>query len=88
MSSDQAIEMLTRLLFAAMAIPGPLIVVTLIVGVGVSVLQVATQLQEATLTYVPKLIAAGAVLLLAGPWMLSGLTQFARTSFQLIPNLG
>ncbi len=88
MSSDQAIELLTRLLFAAMAIPGPLIAATLAVGVAVRVLPVETKLQEATLTYVPKLIAAGAILLLAGPWMLSGLTQFARQSFQLIPSLG
>jgi flagellar biosynthetic protein FliQ len=71
-----------------MMIAGPVLAAALIVGVAISVLQVATQLQEMTLSYVPKLVASGAVLILLGPWMLHQLTQFATGMMLLIPDLG
>jgi flagellar biosynthetic protein FliQ len=88
MSADQAIELLTRLIWSAALISAPLLAATLIVGLIISILQVATQLQEATLSYVPKLIAAALILVAAGPWMLHTLMNFSTYMFKLIPALG
>jgi flagellar biosynthetic protein FliQ len=51
------------------------------------VLQVATQVQEITLSYVPKLLIAAAVLIILGPWMIARITDFARGLFLAIPSL-
>lgn len=88
MGADQALELLNRLLWSAAIIAAPLLVTTLVIGVIVSVLQVATQLQEATLSYVPKLILTVAVLVIAGPWMLERLVSFSTQMLLLIPTLG
>eukprot|EP01034_Spumella_vulgaris_P016488 gene16488-21061_t len=57
----------------------------MLVGVVISVLQVVTQVQEMSLTFVPKLFTAGAVLVVAGPWMLRKLTQFTTNLWNSIP---
>jgi flagellar biosynthetic protein FliQ len=88
MGGDQAIELMTRLLWTGMMVGAPLMIVTLLVGLGVSVLQVATQLQEMTLSYVPKLVAAALVMVLTGPWMLGEISRFAAELLLLIPSLG
>ena len=67
MDSDRALGLMNQLLWNAMLIAGPVLLVALLVGLAVSVLQVATQLQEATLSYVPKLLACAFVLALLGP---------------------
>nr|WP_268832740.1 flagellar biosynthetic protein FliQ [Pseudoalteromonas sp. SMS1] len=61
----------------ALEIALPLLLATLLVGLLISVIQVVTQIQEMTLTFVPKIIISVAVLGLFGPWMLSVLTEFA-----------
>lgn len=88
MSADQALFFLHELVRTALLIGAPLLGVTLIVGLVISVLQVATQIQEITLSYVPKLLAAALVLLLLGGWMLGTLNQFAIALYQTIPSLG
>lgn len=59
----------------------PVLAVTLFAGVAVSVFQAVTQVQEATLTFVPKLLGVGAVLALMGHWMLTTLVSFMATCF-------
>ncbi len=88
MRADQGLELMNQLLVNAMWVAAPLLISTLVVGLLISVLQVATQLQEATLSYVPKLIAAAIVLIALGPWMLHRITQFALYTIKLIPSLG
>jgi flagellar biosynthesis protein FliQ len=87
LGADQALYYLNELVWSALIIAGPIMAATLVVGLVVSVLQVATQIQEITLSYVPKLLAAAVVLLLLGGWMLGRLTQFAVTLYQSIPSL-
>ena len=70
-----------------MIVAGPILAVTLLVGLAISVLQVATQLQEMTLSYVPKLLAAALLLIMLGPWMISRITDFARGLYLIIPTL-
>ena len=59
MRADQALELLDRLLWTAFLVSAPILIACLLVGLLISVLQVATQLQEMTLSYVPKLLFAG-----------------------------
>jgi flagellar biosynthesis protein FliQ len=87
MRADQALGLLEQLLWTGATIAAPLLFACLTVGVLVSVLQVATQLQEMTLSYVPKLIVAVLVLFALGPWMLHQITHFAIASLELIPSL-
>ena len=76
----QAIEV--TLLIAA-----PMLVTALVVGLIISIFQAATQLNESTLQFVPKLVAMFVVLLLAGPWMLQYLIDYIKRLFGSIPQL-
>lgn len=88
MGADAALELMNRLLWSALLVAGPVLVAALVVGLLISVLQVATQLQEMTLSYVPKLLAAVFVLIAMGPWMMHQITQFAISTIRIIPELG
>jgi len=65
-------------LFMLLTVAAPMLVVILVVGVLVSIFQAATQINEATLSFVPKLLAAVAVMAVAGPWMLTTLVDYLR----------
>jgi flagellar biosynthetic protein FliQ len=86
MKSDLAIQLLADVLWNALLITAPLLGVTLIVGLCVSVLQVVTQVQEMSLTYIPKIISAVLVLVIFGPWMLKRLLTFATNLISNIPS--
>ena len=68
-------------------ISAPLLLTALIVGLIISIFQAATQINESTLQFVPKLVAMFAVLLLAGPWMLQYLMDYIQRLFGAIPQL-
>ncbi|WP_029043592.1 MULTISPECIES: flagellar biosynthetic protein FliQ [Cupriavidus] len=88
MTADQAQQLLAQLLMQCAIICAPLLSATLFVGLLVSLFQVITQLQEMSLSYIPKLVVTVAVLGLLGPWMMGRVTRFASGLFQLIPALG
>lgn len=88
MDSDKALGLMNGLLWNGLLIAGPVLLAALVVGLMVSVLQVATQLQEATLSYVPKLLACAAVLMVLGPWLMGRLTGYAIAMIAIIPQLG
>ena len=75
-------------LVAVVWISAPVAAVALCVGLVVSVLQTTTQVQEQTLSYVPKLVAVSAALAVFGPWMLSQLVRFAAAVFEQVPAAG
>lgn len=87
MGADQAVGLVNQLLWNTIIIAAPVLVAALLVGLLISVLQVATQLQEMTLSYVPKLLVSALVLVALGPWMIGRITQFAISVIQLIPQL-
>ncbi len=87
MHSDLALRMMADLFWTALMVCAPILGITLAVGMIVSVMQVTTQIQEASLTFIPKLIAAGIALILFGPWMLRKLTQFAVQLWTSIPSM-
>ncbi len=66
---------------------GPLLISSLIVGLVIAMFQAATQINEMTLTFIPKLITIVVVLMVAGPWMLSNLLTFTTRLIQSIPSL-
>lgn len=88
MGYDRSLELMNELLWNSMLVAGPVLAAALITGLVISVLQVATQLQEMTLSYVPKLFVSALVLVLLGPWMVHRITQFAISMIALIPTLG
>ena len=68
------------------ALAGPVLLFGLVAGLGVSVFQALTQINEITLTFIPKIVATAAALALFGPWMLTRLITFATTLFQSLPD--
>lgn len=87
MTADEALSLLDRMLWNAALVSGPILLSILLIGVLISVFQVATQIQEMTLTYVPKLLVSGLLLVFLGSWMLGKVTSFARELFLAIPGL-
>ena len=85
MGADEALFLLNEMLWTAVYIAGPILLATLLVGLFISAIQVTTQLQEITLSYVPKITVAALLLFVLGPWMLDRLVQFAVSLYQLIP---
>lgn len=83
---DLALGLMSHALWTAALLLGPLIGVTTAVGLLISILQGVTQIQESSLTFVPKLIAAAFVLLALGGWMLRVLCEFAVALISNIPN--
>jgi flagellar biosynthetic protein FliQ len=88
MNADQAVFLVNHMLGVSLLVSAPLLIGTLVVGLLISVFQVATQIQEITLSYVPKLAVAALILLVLGGWMLGQITQFARSAYATIPSLG
>ncbi|MCL9682620.1 flagellar biosynthesis protein FliQ [Legionella maioricensis] len=85
MSSDLAIYLSKQLLWHAVFIAAPIILVSLITGLIISILQVVTQIQDSTLSFVPKILAVVLMLMLCGEWMLHSLIEFAQNIFLNIP---
>lgn len=73
---------------AVLLVGGPILGVSLLVGLMVSIFQAMTQIQEQTLTFIPKVIAVIAVLLVLGPWMLSVLTAYTSNLLKQLASFG
>lgn len=78
---------MNQMLWQCMVIAAPVLVAILIVGLIISIIQATTQLQEMTLSYVPKMFVAGIILMMLGPWMIGRLVQFAFQTISMIPSL-
>jgi len=87
MSNDFATRLLADVLWNALLICAPVALLCLATGVIVSILQAVTQVQDATLNFVPKTIVAAVSLAAFGPWMLRRLVSFTAALFSAIPNL-
>lgn len=85
MSNDLALYLSKQLLWHALLISAPIILTTLVSGFFISILQVVTQIQDSTLSAIPKLLAAALMLILCGEWMLHLLIDFSKTIILSIP---
>ncbi len=73
-------------LFLALILTAPPVLTALLVGLTISIMQATTQIQEQTLTFVPKLVAVVTMLAIAGPWMLAQLITFASSIYSSFPS--
>ena len=85
MNPQQVFTVGQQALAVLLMVSAPMLLTILVVGLVVSLLQAATQLNEATLSFVPKIIAAVAVLMIAGPWMMTTLVEFLQRTLLSIP---
>jgi flagellar biosynthesis protein FliQ len=85
MSSDLAMVLSKQLLWHALVITSPVILVAILCGLVISILQVVTQIQDSTLSFVPKILAVVLMLMLTGEWMLHTLISFSESIILNIP---
>ena len=87
MNEATAIQIATDAILIAAKLAGPVLIMSLLVGVFVSLIQTVTSVQEMTLTFVPKLIGVSLIIVMAGGWMLTELTGWVENLWQSIPQL-
>jgi len=87
MDTQMVVAIGREALSVTLMIAGPMLLFGLIIGLVISVFQAITQINEMTLTFVPKILAIALALLIFMPWMINIATDFARHMFDLIPTL-
>jgi len=87
MGPDSVIQIGSEAIKMVLMISLPMLGVALVVGIAISLFQAVTQIQEMTLTFVPKIIAVFAAMILAAPWMTEKMVSFTRNLFNMIPTL-
>ena len=87
MDTDTVVSLATQAMSLALKISIPLLGVGLVVGVLISILQAVTSIQEQTLSFIPKVLAMAAVLVIGGPWMLNQLMSYTAELWTSIPNM-
>ena len=87
MTDAAVIEIALNAIMTTAKLSAPILVVSLAIGLGISILQSVTQIQEVTLTFVPKLVGVGVVILAAGNWMLREIVAFTTQLFTQLPSL-
>jgi len=85
MTEQFVINFLNNAIYTTMLIAGPILLVTLIVGLLVGIFQAVTSINELTLTFIPKIIAVGILLLILLPWMLNVMQDYLISIFNMIP---
>jgi flagellar biosynthetic protein FliQ len=87
MNQDTVVNLATQAMSLALKIAGPLLLVALVVGLLISVFQAVTQIQEQSLSLIPKIAAVGVVIVLLGPWMLGQLVSYTTALYTSIPSM-
>ncbi|HHY71262.1 MAG TPA: flagellar biosynthesis protein FliQ [Thermoanaerobacterales bacterium] len=85
MTQETVIYLARESLSVVLLVSAPMLGIGMLVGVIVSILQATTQIQEQTLTFVPKIIAIMISIIIFGPWMLTVITQFTQNLFSELP---
>jgi flagellar biosynthetic protein FliQ len=87
MTPETVMTIAQRALEMTLLLAAPLLLVALLIGLLVGVFQAATQINEMTLSFIPKLLGMATALVVAGPWMLKQLVSYTHTLFESIPSL-
>lgn len=87
MNPQSVITLGQQALYVMLMIASPMLIAALVVGLIVSILQAATQINEMTLSFIPKLVAILAALVIAGPWIITYYVDYVRRLFESIPTL-
>jgi flagellar biosynthetic protein FliQ len=86
-SQDTVVSLVVDAMGVSLKLALPLLLVALVVGLAVSIFQAVTQIQEQTLTFIPKVAAIAAVIVVAGPWMLGQIVSYTQNLYEQIPSL-
>jgi flagellar biosynthetic protein FliQ len=87
MSDAQVTQIALQTMILAAKVAAPVLLTALLVGFAISLFQAATQIQEQTLSFVPKVIAVAIALLVSGNWVLSEMVTFTQSLFDMLPSL-
>ncbi|MFA6040414.1 MAG: flagellar biosynthesis protein FliQ [Methylophilus sp.] len=87
MTPEGVMTMGSQAMQVTLMVAAPALLVVLLIGLMVSIFQAATQINEQTLTFIPKLVGVVVVLIFAGPWMLGTMVDYMRTVFTSIPSM-
>lgn len=85
MTSDFALGLVNEMLWTGILVAGPVLGLSMLVGVLISIFQVVTQIQEMSLTFVPKVLTVVLTIIVLGPWMMATLLRFAKSVISNIP---
>jgi len=86
MTQETIIHLGQEAMTVVLLVSAPMLGLGMLVGIIISILQATTQIQEQTLTFVPKIVAVLVAILIFGPWMLTLITQFTQNLFSQLPN--
>ncbi|WP_431273536.1 flagellar biosynthesis protein FliQ [Variovorax ureilyticus] len=87
MTPESVMTIGSQAIQVSLMLGAPLLLVALVIGLVISIFQAATQINEATLSFIPKLVAIFLTLIIAGPWMLEKMLDYIRALFMSIPQL-
>ena len=87
MNEEMVLSLGAEAMRTTIYLAGPMLAVAMVVGIGVSVLQAVTQINESTLTFIPKIVAIAAVLAIGAPWMVEVLSQYTTDLITRFPEL-
>jgi flagellar biosynthetic protein FliQ len=87
MNQDTVVNLASQAMGVSLKVAGPLLLTALVVGLVVSIFQAVTQIQEQSLSLIPKIIAVAGVMIVLGPWMLGQLVSYTAALFTSIPSM-
>jgi flagellar biosynthetic protein FliQ len=87
MNPEFAVELLKTLMFQAVTLAAPILLTAMVIGLGISLFQAVTTIHEQTLTFVPKALGIGALLVVLLPWMIRSTVEFATAVIEKIPQM-
>jgi len=87
MNQDTVINLANQGMTLAFEVAGPILLVGLVIGLVVSIFQAVTQIQEQTLSFIPKIVGMAVLIMLLGPWMLGQLISYVTNLYTSIPTL-
>ena len=87
MSQDVVVNLAMQAMQLALKVGGPILIVGLVIGLLISVFQAVTQIQEQTLSFIPKIVGLAVVIIVAGPWMLGQMLTYTEELWASIPSM-
>jgi flagellar biosynthetic protein FliQ len=86
-TQDIVVSLATQAMTLAFEVAGPILLVGLVIGLAVSLFQAVTQIQEQSLSFIPKIIGLAVILMILGPWMMDKLINYVTNLYMAIPSL-
>lgn len=87
MDAGQVLSVFQSALYVAFKVAGPMLIVSIVIGLVIAIFQAATQIHEQTLTFVPKIVVLSVMLLVLGSWMIKTFSEFFRQIFDMISGI-